>query len=138
MKLPPLKKIQESSDSPSWWSGAVGVLNNFFDNIYLLLSNNVEYDINIKTQTIELDFQTTANYSSGSVDDWTPVTFTRTLPSRAVGCELLQIYPSDTSNYVPITDPVYVSWIDVNGTIILNYITGLEDSTNYTIRLRVS
>jgi hypothetical protein len=117
---------------------AVATLNNFFDNFYLLASGQIEYDTNIKSSTKEISFQTLTTYSSGLTKDFIPVTFDRGINTRAAGVELLQIFPSESTNYVAMTKPTCISWVDINGTIYVNYITGLENNTKYTARFRVT
>ena len=64
-----------------------------------------------------------------------PVSFAKTIPVKAIGVVALQVIEKDTG--VTVTDGVFVNWEEVNGQIKINFISGLKNSTKYTIRVLV-
>lgn len=133
MKLPNVKKIlrEDLKDAPSWVNGIIDPINSFMENIYQGMNKNLTFSENIASFIKEISYQTPSTYPT--MEDYQ---FMSTLKTKAVGVQLLQVY--DKATYLPPPGPVYIPWIDDNGTIILKAITGLQADKTYILRLLVS
>ena len=133
MKLPVIKKIlrEDLKDAPSWIGGIIDPFNSFAETVYQALNKNITFNENVRAFVKELTYTTPASYPV--MDD---VEFLSELKVKATGVQVLQVV--ERSNYEPAPGPVYVPWIEDNGSIVVKPITGLEASKTYTIRLLVS
>lgn len=133
MKLPQTKKIlrEDVKDAPAWISGIIEPVNSFMENVYQALNKNITFAENIQSFIKELTYKTTSSYP---VEE--DVEFTNELKVKATGVQVLQAF--ERSTYEPAAGPVYVPWVENNGTIIISPITGLEADKVYTIRLLIS
>lgn len=133
MKLPQQKRIlrEDVKGAPSWVNGIIDTLNSFMESVYLILNHNVTLTENMSSFVKEIFYQTPSTYPSGVSN----IEFMNTLKSKATGVWVMQVYDRDV--YLPPPGPVYVPWIEKNGTIVVYPITGLEASKNYTVRLVV-
>lgn len=133
MKLPTQRKIlrEDLKDAPPYVNGIIEPVNSFMESVYQALNKNITLQENIAAFLKELIYTTPSTYPSG-VDI---VSFQNTLRTRPIGLQLMQVY--DRSTYTPPPGPVYVPWIDDNGTINVYPITGLEASKQYVVRLCV-
>lgn len=132
MKLPTQKKIlrEDLKDAPNWISGVIDPINNFMETVYQTLNKNVTEE-NTASQIKELTYKTPSTYPT--MDN---VEFISGLKTKARGVAAMQVYDKDT--YTPAAGPVYVPWIEDNGTIIIYPITGLQASKTYIVRLRIT
>ncbi|MDB4786320.1 hypothetical protein OAG36_01150 [bacterium] len=110
-------------------------LNLFMESTYSLLDKGLNYDVNIISQTIELEFKTPSTYIASKT--FSPVQFLININKKPEGVELLQIQKKGTVND-PITEPVHLSWCQKEESICISYISGLADNTSYTLRVRVT
>lgn len=133
MKLPVVKKIlrEDLKDAPPWISAIIEPINSFMESVYQTLNHNITYSENFAGFIKEITYTTTSAYPM--MDN---IEFTNELKTKATGLQLLQAY--ERTNYLPAPGPVYVPWVESNGKIVLSYITGLEASKTYVIRLLVS
>lgn len=133
MRFPSQKKIlrEDLADAPDWSGRLIDPINSFMENVYQLVNKNITFGDNIAAQIYELNYRTTAAYP---VMD--PVFFQSTLRTKATGLQVLQAL--DKTTYEPVAGPVYVPWLDVNGSIKIYSITGLAASKSYIIRLLVT
>ncbi len=134
MRLPSQKKIllEDLKGAPEWIRPMVDVLNSFMESVYQAMNKNITFSQNIASFYKELIYTTPASYPSGVAN----IEFMSQLKTKAVGIELMQAY--ERSTYVPATGPVYVPWVDDNGTLIIYPIQGLEAEKTYVIRLLVT
>ncbi len=102
------------------------------ETIYQAMNRNITFRENISCQIKEITYNTDSTYPSAQ----DPVEFLSQLKVKATGLMLMQIV--DRMSYEPPPGPVYIPWIEKNGSIILSTITGLEASKSYTIRMLVS
>jgi hypothetical protein len=102
--------------------------------VYTALSGNLTFGENIASQSKQLTFETSTTYSAG---DFTAISFPKTIRNRAEGVLLMRIYENGVSNYSPILNAVYIDWYEDAGNIVIGYVTGLQDSTSYTLKLMV-
>lgn len=131
MKLPSQKKIlrEDLKGAPEWVGPLIDTVNSFMETVYQALNKNID-EQNTASQIKELIYKTPASYPT--MDN---VEFLNTLKTKAVGVQVLQVY--EKSTYIPAAGPVYVPWIEVNGTIVIYPITGLDASKTYVVRLRI-
>lgn len=133
MRLPTQKKIlrEDLKDAPGWITGVIDPINNFMEVVYQALNKNITYSENVAAFVKELTYTTPSTYPT--MDD---VEFVSVLKTKATGLQLLQII--DKATYAPPAGPVYVPWVEDNGTIVISPITGLAASKTYVVRLLVS
>lgn len=134
-KLPSIKRIlrEDLKEAPSWVERLIYPLNLFIEQIYSALNKNITFQDNIAAAFKELTFTTKATYSS---NDWESISFQSGLRTKVSGVVLLQITPLD-GTYSAIFSAAQVSWYESQGTIIINYVSGLENSTKYQIKLLI-
>ena len=132
-KLPTQKKIlkEDLKGAPDWINPMIDTVNSFMENVYQALNQNVTFSENVSCFIKELIYKTPSTYPT--MDN---VEFTSELKSKATGLFVMQAY--ERSTYTPAEGPVYVPWVEVNGTIVVYPITGLEADKTYIIRLLVS
>lgn len=131
-KIPAVKSIRIediSPEAPQWINNLLSPLNSFMENIYSALIKNITFTDNIACMIKDIDFRTTGNYTS-STKEFDTINITNTLKTTAQGLFIMNLYNS-TDPYSKITNAVTPFWIDDNGIIKIQYITGLADSTNY-------
>jgi hypothetical protein len=132
-KLPSIKKIlrEDVKDAPAWINAVIEPLNQFMENVYSALNKNITFSENIASFVKELTYKTTSAYPTVET-----VEFPNILRTKASGILVLQAV--EKSTYTPAAGPVYVPWVEDNGTILISSITGLQADTTYVIRLLVS
>lgn len=131
MRLPSQKKIlrEDLKGAPSWINPLIDVINSFMETVYQTLNKNVD-DKNLAQQIKELTYTTPAAYPA--MDN---VEFLSTLKTKAVSCEIMQIY--EKSTYLPVASS-NPAWVEDNGSIILGPILGLSANKTYIVRLRLT
>jgi len=135
-KLPPIQRLSQEdfTDAPPWLERLLSPINQFFEQIYTTLNKNLTFGDNISSQIRDLEFKTTANYSS--TNEWTVLEFESGLKTKVKGVLLAQIQVKSAS-YVPIVDSVSLFWREESGSVKITFISGLNDSTSYTTRVLV-
>ena len=110
-------------------------LNEFIHNQHLIMSNNITFADNFKSLTKEFTFTTLPTYTSG---DFNQLKIATAKSFKATGVLLLQIYKKNDPTAV-ITSTISLSnWYqDQNNNIVINYITGLENSVSYYFRILI-
>lgn len=133
MKLPQIKKIlrEDIKEAPNWVNGIIGPVNTFMESVYQSLNKNITFDQNIASFIKEITYRTPSTYPTGVEI----VQFQNNLRTKPIGIIVLQVY--DKTNYTAPPGPVYIPWIEDNGTININTITGLEADKIYTIRMLI-
>lgn len=133
MKLPTIKKIlrEDLKDAPSWVNGIIEPMNTFMESVYQALNKNITFRENVAAFVKEISYKTTSAYPVAD-----NIEFMNDLKVKATGVELLQAV--DKATYLPAPGPVYIPWVEDNGTIVIGSITGLEASKTYVIRLLIS
>ena len=131
MRLPSQKKIlrEDLKEAPPWVSGIIDPVNSFMENVYQALNKNITLDQNIASFIKELTYTTNATYPTGMEQ----VVFMNNLRTRATGLMVMQAY--ERSTYIPAPGPVYVPWVETDGSLNVDTITGLEADKTYLIRL---
>lgn len=111
-----------------------GIYNQFGLSVYNLLSGNLQFDQNIDSQISSVTFATPSNYSDGANTNFTSTAIS--VPFNPNGIVLLGIQQIN-SNAVFIK-PVFPSWFyNANSQVVINYVTGLQPSTNYSITILI-
>lgn len=133
MRLPTQNKIlkEDLKGAPEWVDQLIFPVNTFMANVYQCLNKNVTLQDNIGSFIYTFTYKTPVSYPA----DVDTVEFLNQLKTKPIGVVLLQVY--DKSNYVAAAGPVYVPWIENNGSIVLSTITGLEADKSYLVRLAV-
>lgn len=116
-----------------WFFRFLSIQNTVNQALYEALDGHVTFTENIQCQIKEMTFTTLSTYSAG---DFTNISFLKLLKVKAMGFFLLQIYKFDNQD-VSLKNGVSADWLDVNGNIIIRYISGLEDETKYFFRAMV-
>jgi hypothetical protein len=134
--LPNQKRIsrEDLKEAPSWIEKMLYPVNSFFESVYSALNKDLTFADNIVSQIKEIQFTTASDYVLN--DTFEVLNFTHTLKNKPIGCIVLQIYQR-TDDYQTITTPVTIDWIEINGVISINFVTGLDDSKKYTLRVLV-
>jgi len=130
-KIPAVKSIRIediSPEAPQWINNLLSPLNSFMENIYSALIKNITFQDNIACMIKDLEFRTLSTYSSSQGFD--SININNTLKTTAQGLFIMQLYNA-SDPYSIITNATTPFWLDDNGIIKIQYITGLADSTNY-------
>ena len=139
-RLPEYRRIlrEDLRDAPSWIDKLLTPINSFFDIVYETLNRNITFNDNIACQIKEMTFKTLSTYTSATplTDGFEELVFKKTLPYKAQGVMIMRIY-EDADDYRPITNAVSCDWYDTEGDIVINYISGLDDSTDYVVKFLV-
>lgn len=132
-KLPSIKRVlrEDVKEAPNWIERILLPMNTFFESVYQALNKNITFTENIACQVKDIKFTTSSTYSSG---DFEPLKFVSTLRVKASGLILLQIF-EDAGSYVPMTQGVHLDWVEINGTININHISGLDNSKTYYLKV---
>ena len=138
--MPPIRRIskEDLQEAPDWGEKLIYPINLFFDSVYRALNGRLTLSDNILGKQKETTFQVQSAYDGTDTDKWDVIKFQSELGSRVKGLYLMQITEqSGTGNFVPIGKSVFIDWEDENGTIKINYITGLTASKKYQLRVRI-
>lgn len=146
-QLPPIRRIlaedfpqqvpvTNNQCSTSWFQKPQSILNNFMYFMYDLLNGGLTFGSNIAAQMATLPFTTDAAYTGGT---FVPIVFTKTITSKAQGCIVIQITNTTNTNYTIVTGAVGCpDWQDLgNGSMQINYISGLVNSNTYSVTFLV-
>ena len=137
-KLPSTKRLSREdfpSDTPSWVMKIITPFNNLVETLYFALNKQLTFRDNFNCQVKEITFRTSSTYGNAPASaNFKPLTFASTLNSQPDGLLIISLRQT---NGVIITTATSADWSPGNGTIILNYVTGLTPSTEYKIRVLV-
>lgn len=122
---------QDVKSAPLWLLPLMSTYNTFNQAIYDALNNQLTFVENIRCQIKEFTFRTQGDYSMGG---WTDISFPCDLKTKATGLWMMQIVRTDGD---VIDDSVFVNWKYDNGTIVIPWITGLDNATQYALRLMI-
>jgi hypothetical protein len=133
--LPTVKGIRREDlgpEAPSWVDQLLSPLSSFMEAIYSAFNKQITFTENIACKFQESTFTTSSAYSTGTFD---PIIFPSGLRGRANG--VIALSATDQTNKLVIKKAVSLAWEDLSGDIKINYITGLENSTKYFVRMLV-
>lgn len=134
--LPTIKQVtrEDLREAPDWIERLLNPLNQFMASVYQALNGALTFGTNIRGSVRELRFNTSATYDTG---DFTPLEFPTGLGGvKAIGCLILQLNESASAETV-LTGASVANWTERNGRIAVKYISGLANSTKYTVRFLV-
>lgn len=131
--LPTTKRIskEDIKDAPSWFDPFLTQINTFFSAVYDALNGQVTFVDNITAQVKDLTFTTLATYSS---DDWQSFSFKSSLRKKATGLLILDL-TQEAESYTPVKQAVSLDWTELNGNIVIGFVSGLENETTYHLRV---
>jgi len=136
MAQPPIRKIytQDVVDGDGNVDGdrLLYPLNLFMESTYTLFDGDIQFGENIASQMNVITFTTESDYTSA--DNFIPVSYLKSMRKRPEGVVVLQTQVESNINTV-ITNPVTVHWNETTTGINISFVTGLDDSTAYSIRL---
>ena len=116
-------------EAPPWVNGIIDPVNSFMESTYQALNKNLNLGENVASFVKEIIYITPSTYPSGVEN----TEFLNQLKSKAIGVLPLQVFERQV--YLPPPGPVYIPWIENEGSIIVYPITGLEADKTYLIRL---
>ncbi|TGM95045.1 hypothetical protein EHR02_00130 [Leptospira levettii] len=134
--LPSQKKILEQdlgTDTPTWTRKLLSPINSFFESIYSAFNKDITFRENIRCEYRDLIVKTSATYNSGEFE---LITFKNNLKEKA-DCVLIAQISENKSNFIPIKQPVSISWNEYNKEITIHHIAGLEPSKEYKVKLLI-
>jgi hypothetical protein len=132
MKAPLSQKL-DTTKWPEWLQSLKAPWEQMQRYLALVFQKNITFEDNIRCQIKELTFTTSAAYGTPPVlDNFVSIPFASTLDTPARAFLLVSI---NEFSGAPVTGAVSMAIRDDNGTIRISYITGLEVSTKYTIRI---
>lgn len=134
--LPSQKKILEQdlgTDIPSWTRKLLTPINSFFESIYSAFNKDITFRENIRSEYRDLIVKTKEDYFSGEFE---LITFKNNLKEKIDNLQICQV-SENKSNFIPVKEPVTVSWNEYNKEITIHYITGLEPSKEYKIKILI-
>lgn len=136
-KVPSVRRITIDAIGgaiPTWFSeGVLYILNLLIDSQVTSLDKGLTVAENMNAQVKELTFTTSSTYTGG---DWTTIKFKHSLFGKASGVSIAQIWVKDDRSLV-IKSATTLDWTEENGQIKVRYISGLNNSLTYTVRLHV-
>lgn len=121
---------EDYKESPSWFDRVIYALNVLVDYTSSLGSQtaNINSQIANMAQIHSFNFNQMSSGTSTTNPETNTYNFQTTLSTNIAQ---LLIYATNSS--IPIfTSPVWASWHESNGTVFIDAITGLANSTNYT------
>lgn len=135
-RLPNVRRLSRDSvrGAPAWFEPALRFINTFADGVYRALDRGLTFQENFVATIRELEFETASDYTSA--DTWTEQRFQTGLRVRAMGVVPLQI--QELANNEPVVmGAVTLDWTERDGQIVIRWVTGLEDSKRYRLRVLV-
>lgn len=139
-QLPNQRRIlrEDLKDAPTWVDKLLFPINSFMESVYYALNRNITFNENIACQLRRVSFTTTSSYNSSpqSADNFPLIQFATSLRTVPMGVIPLQLFVNGDVE-TPLLAPYNISWYHNNGTLFITYISGLDDSTTYTLQLLV-
>lgn len=133
--LPSQKRILEQdlgSDVPSWTRKLLSPLNSFFESLYSAFNKDITFRENIRCEYREFIITTSADYSYNN--DFQIIKFKNNLKDKIDTLIISQI-SEDRPNFIPIYNPVTISWNEYNKEITIHFIAGLEANKTYKMKI---
>lgn len=136
-KLPIYKRIlrQDLPDLPDSIGGLIQPINSFMESVWNGLNKTLTFSDNFQSFQKSLEFTTGAAYTAGT---WETLVFAipDSFKVRVSGVLVLQLLPQDMADVVNVSG-LYVAWQEVERTIQIPWIGGLDDSTTYNVSFLV-
>lgn len=134
--LPTIKRVtrEDLHEAPDWIERLLIPLNQFMGAVYQALNGDLSIGANVRGSVRTLRVTTSATYTAA--DDFREVSFDTGLTVKATACLIAHIEKTDDPTDT-ITGGVSVKWAERAGKIVVSHISGLADSTKYTVRFLV-
>ena len=122
--LPSLKRIQREDvrEAPSWILRMIVPINNFFQNVYAALTNNLTFQDNFRAKIYEIQVDGLSTNIELPLPSFLP-TVTGALVISAVGDN--------------IASAPGIVWNQVGNSVIISKFVGLDVNTAYTLKILV-
>lgn len=138
-KLPSIKNLMVEDigkDAPEWFRNFLTPLNSFMSSVYFALDRDITFTENINSSIKEISFTTEADYTVAVPPlGWIVQSIANPLKKKPVGAVLIGI--TNLTDYSIITLANQINWYYSEGSIKINYVTGLKNSTKYKITLLI-
>lgn len=134
MKLPSYKRLYKQDFSQQYQALAeqlANTINNAFDSLYALSSNQISLRDNIRGQVTSFNITVDKNGNPAN-----PVNVTMTSPGNIEGITVLNVTNQTASTGYP-TGGVFCSFTQASGGIQILNVTGLIPGNNYLIKLAI-
>lgn len=135
INLTNISKGDLGADSPSWVNPLIDFMNRFMTKVRDILNGNITFDDNVRAIFDTTSFMTDAAYTGGT---FIPLSFSVTFQPKCVF--LISAIDTDeptTTFLSAVTIPPNWSYDNANNQITVYYITGLQNSTNYSIKVLI-
>lgn len=130
-RLPPISRIvKEDFPNEPWAEKLLWPLNRFMENVVSALNRTLTFNENLAAQTKQISFTT-----ASPVGSTFPIRFSPSTPARVSDVWISSLRRADGQT---MTSAFGLDWsLDNSNSVQLNYISGLDPSTSYVIRLCV-
>ncbi|MDD1679778.1 MAG: hypothetical protein LUO93_11425 [Methanomicrobiales archaeon] len=132
-QLPPYRRIglEDIKGAPPWIESLIYILNNFMEVVYGALNRNLSFSENFRAEL------KTFTITAGATADLNKFRFTTALKNKPSGVLPMSVNELG-GNYVVLTAALSIpSWRWESGEIIIESITGLTSTKQYTITVLV-
>lgn len=133
MKIPGFRMLtrEDLKGAPNWIDNLIYPLNSCMQGVHQALNGNLSFGDNVLGSIKTITFKTRADYT---VYGWDAINLTNPL-NKKVDAVLIGQIQKVADTYQPIYQPTSLDWIQLNTNITINYITGLDDSSSYVVKL---
>lgn len=114
-----------------WIERLIYPINEFNEQVYNVLNKGINIQDNVQGSVQTVSFTTSGTYTT--LNTFTPVILSWAFKTKPVALTIGQIFTTNSSSI--ITKPTVVTdwYLSGPGSISVRFITGLEDSTKYTV-----
>jgi hypothetical protein len=133
--LSPVQRInkEDMPGSPAWIDPLISTINLFIQSVNSALDGGLVIPVNIAAQINTMQFITDKKYNPVDQTTWTPISFKSTLTTQPRVLLLGQISVISSQTQYIANSVVISDWSANNGSITINFISGLKASTTYEI-----
>lgn len=136
MLLPQFDRIYREdlgANAPSWVDKIISPINNFMQQCWIALNNNLTIGQNITGLFVTLQIQTPSDYAAGG---FPTTTFSWPYAKSVDGVFIASLREVTTANsYVVQTNAISVDWQQLTSNqVTINYIAGLAASKVYNVK----
>lgn len=134
--VPPVFRInrEDIPNAPEWIDALISPLNLFMQSVWTSLNGSLNLSQNIISQVKTLTFNTGSGYISGNASTWTPFSYKSTLPGQTQFLMIGHLQIASTQAQT-VVNPYNLAWHDTNGTVTIDFVSGLAANTSYQMTL---